>query len=640
MAPPGARSRNTRVVVPMPHAPDLAGRALDGRYELHAVIGEGAFGRVYRGYDRRLARPVAVKVIKPWWAEDSAWVERFEREAQLLARVSDHGVVQIFDIGHAEEGPYYVAELVEGESLSERLRRGPLPPARARAIAEQLCRALASAHAQGVVHCDVKPANVLLSVEEIVKVGDFGIARLAAGTSQALSATIAGTPRYMSPEQARGQPTTPATDVYSAGVVLYEMLAGEPPFPQGSPVELGLRHLQDRPPALAEGVPVALREVVERALEKDPGERYPDGAAMAGALARADCSPARGEGAFAPGPAGEGHGRSGDGDHPPESVAGREGTMATAVLAEPATIALTASQTLDAAALPPRPPGAPPRRRPPSVPPQRNMHSPHRRRRIALLAGLLALAGGALAVILLGEATARTTVPELRGLPRGGVQARARRLHVQPAFSSHYSAATTGIAISQTPSAGARIAEGSTVQVVLSAGPPPVRVPGVVGQSSTSAERAIAGAGLRYGVTAIAHPGSQPGVVLSQVPAPASTLPHGSTVALSVAEAPRWRTLTSFSGSDDGHSVPFRILGSRWRLHYNMSYAGTCLLVVVCFGPSAEAKNLATGQSARFELGEGSSETHTFNSGPGLYRVAISGGRDSADWSMTVQDYY
>src|SRR5271157_4690748 len=157
----------------MLQAPDLAGRALDDRYELHALLGEGAFGRVYRGLDRRLARPVAVKVIKPWWAEDSAWVERFEREAQLLARVSDPGVVQIFDIGHAEEGPYYVAELVEGESLAERLRRGPL------AVAEELCRALASAHAEGVVHCDVKPANVLLSADGMVKVGDFGVARLA-----------------------------------------------------------------------------------------------------------------------------------------------------------------------------------------------------------------------------------------------------------------------------------------------------------------------------------------------------------------------------------------------------------------------------------------------------------------------------
>ncbi|MBV8997944.1 MAG: serine/threonine protein kinase, partial [Solirubrobacterales bacterium] len=133
----------------MPHAPDLAGCALDGRYEIHELIGEGTFGRVYRGYDRRLERVVAVKVIKPWWAEDPEWVESFGREAQLLARVSDPGIVQIYDVGQADEGLYYVTELVEGESLAGRLRRGgrePLEPWEACDIAEQLCRALEHAH--------------------------------------------------------------------------------------------------------------------------------------------------------------------------------------------------------------------------------------------------------------------------------------------------------------------------------------------------------------------------------------------------------------------------------------------------------------------------------------------------------------
>src|SRR5271166_6561254 len=147
----------------MLRAPDLVGCALEDRYELLALLGEGAFGRVYSGRDRRLERAVAVKVIKPWWAEDSHWVERFQREAQMLARVNDPGIVQIFDFGHAEEGPYYVAELVDGESLAERLHRGPLPAAESRAVAEQLAGALGSAHARGVLHCDVKPANVLLA---------------------------------------------------------------------------------------------------------------------------------------------------------------------------------------------------------------------------------------------------------------------------------------------------------------------------------------------------------------------------------------------------------------------------------------------------------------------------------------------
>src|ERR1700749_544197 len=129
----------------MPYAPDLSGYALDERYELRTILGEGAFGRVYEGFDRRLARPVAVKVIKPWWADDPEWVATFERETRLLARVSDPGIVQIYDVGHAPEGLYYVSELVDGENLARRLRRGPLRPWDACGVAVQLCRALARA---------------------------------------------------------------------------------------------------------------------------------------------------------------------------------------------------------------------------------------------------------------------------------------------------------------------------------------------------------------------------------------------------------------------------------------------------------------------------------------------------------------
>ena len=285
----------------MPYAPDLAGAALDGRYELHALIGEGTFGRVYRGIDRRLRRPVAIKVIKPWWGEDPEWAERFEREAQLLARVSDPGIVQIFDVGQSDEGLYYVAELVEGESLSARLRQGPLPAGEAAAIAEQLCRALAHTHACGVIHRDIKPANVLLGPRGQVKLSDFSIARLAEGSSEG-QATIAGTPKYMAPEQARGLPPTAATDLYSVGIVLYEMLAGHPPFAAGTAVDLALRHLQDPPPPLPSDVSPELAGVVTRALEKDPQRRYLTASAMATAIAGARTAGGRFPRAEAPRP--------------------------------------------------------------------------------------------------------------------------------------------------------------------------------------------------------------------------------------------------------------------------------------------------------------------------------------------------
>jgi hypothetical protein len=279
----------------------------------------------------------------------------------------------------------------------------------------------------------------------------------------------------------------------------------------------------------------------------------------------------------------------------------------------------------------------------PALPPGAPRNRAVRRRGVvALLFALVLLAGLALLLVLDVFAPARTTVPHLRGLPRAGVQARAKRLHVRVAFASRHSeAAAAGLAIAQAPAAGAHVDEGSTVRVTLSAGPPPVKVPGVVGQAAPTAADALAQAGLHASTTSVAAPGSKPGIVTGQSPRSGSDAPRGSTVALSVAETPQWRTLTTFSGVDDGHSVPFRIEGSQWRVTYSMSYEGSCLLLLVCFGPSATANNLKTGQSFDgFDLSSGSSHAHVFDSGPGLYRVSVSGGKDSARWAMTVQDYY
>ena len=612
----------------MPRAPDLAGSALDGRYELLELLGEGSFGRVYRGRDRRLGRVVAVKVIKPWWAEDDAWVERFEREARLLARVSDPGIIRIYDIGEAEEGPYYVTELIEGESLADRLGRGALPPEDARLIAEQLCSALAGAHREGVVHCDVKPANVLLGDDGRVRVADFGVARVAEGTAQSLSTTVAGTPRYMSPEQARGRPTSAATDVYSAGVLLYEMLAGKPPFEDGSLVELGLRHLQDPPPPLPEHVPGQLRAVVERALAKQPRERYADAGEMEEALRAA--ADARAPGARRPVAA--------------VGAAASEAAGSTRVLERGA----AATRPLDRGAQRTRalsgpPPAEPPSGPPPADPPSgpRRTGGPRRRRALVALALMLAAVAALVVAVVATSGAAKTIVPELRRLPRGGVDARARRLHVRPVFSTRHSETPAGIAIAQSPAPGTRVDRDTAVRVVLSSGPPPVAVPGVVGKPSSTAGSTIADAGLRYSLTHVPAPGSAPGVVVRQSPDAPARAPRGSTVALSVAETPEWRTLTSFSGVDDGKSVPFRILGDRWRVVYDMAYKGTCLLLFVCDGPSAEARDENGGGSAgSFGLDEGEEKSHVFTGGPGLYRLVVSGGRDSARWSMSVQDYY
>jgi serine/threonine-protein kinase len=501
------------------------------------------------------------------------------------------------------------------------LQRGPLPPTAARSVAEQLCRALGSAHAQGVVHCDVKPGNVLIASTGAVKVGDFGVARLGDATSQGLPATIAGTPRYMSPEQAGGRRPTAATDVYSAGVVLYEMLVGEPPFASTSAVQLGIQHLHERPPELPRDVPEELRAIVRKALAKRPAARYRDGGEMADALSHAD----RGARGVSPVSAPE---TVGGARRPPGAGVSRARTApdALTVKAPERRPAASATVKLDARTV-----LSSPRRRWRSV----------KRRRIVLLGALPVLALAALAALLHGGAT-RTTVPELRGLPRGGVLARARRMHLSAVFSRrHATVVPVGLAISQSPAPGARVGAGSRVDVVLSAGPPPITVPDVVGQAASGAEQVLAGTGLRYAVTAVPAPGSAPGSVIAQAPSAAASAPPGSTVSLTVAEKPRWRPLLTFAGTDGGHSAPFRVKGGQWRVTYGMHFVDTCLLLVYCMGPSAQAQNLRSGTSfGGFELGEGDVQEHVFHGGPGLYTVSVSGGRDSAQWSMTVEDYY
>jgi serine/threonine-protein kinase len=575
----------------MPHAPDLVGCALDGRYELHELIGEGTFGRVYRGYDRRLARDVAIKVIKPWWAEDPDWAESFGREAQLLARISDPGIVQIYDVGQAEEGMYYVTELVEGESLSVLLRRdGRLAPWRAVEIAEQLCRALEHAHREHIVHRDIKPANVLLSRRGAVKVGDLGIARLAGGTTEGGTATIVGTPRYMAPEQAGGQPVTPATDVYSAGIVLYEMLAGHPPFGGESAVEIALRHVQEPVPALPPGTPWVLEEIVKRALAKEPPDRYQSAAAMADALARAR-------------------------------------VRTTAPSPEPAT-----------RKTPPAPGNG--TRVAPRYTPRHNVNPAGRRRRVAVLGLALALFAVMLVGAIVLAAGPTASVPQLRGLTKRAVNAKLRHDHLRADFAGRFSSARPGTVVEQTPAPGTRVKQDSSLQVVLSKGPPPVQVPALKGESSNAAATRLARIDLRAKLSYVAAPGTAPGVVTGQSVPAGHSVHDRASVTLLVAETPSWREVTSFSGTGGGQSIPFTIRGPQWRVIYRMSYNGTCDLVIYCNGPSAQV--LGTGANATdqsFGLGSGDGQTHVLGTGPGHYQIAIKPGWDSASWSITVQDW-
>jgi len=614
----------------VPHAPDLSGCALDDRYELHAPIGEGAFGRVYEGLDRRLARPVAVKVIKPWWTEDPEWVATFQRETQLLARVSDPGIVQIYDVGHADEGLYYVAELVDGENLADRLRRGPLPAWEACGVAAQLCRALAHAHARRIVHRDVKPANILLSSQGRVKVGDFGVARLAEGSTDGALPTIVGTPKYMAPEQGRGLPTTSATDVYSVGVVLYEMLAGTPPFSGVSVVELALSHLQEPPPPLPAGLPASLVVITNRALAKNPADRYADGAEMAEALADARLRSAGGR---------------------PEGVAAtraRTGRPATRRMLVGAGAggrgpgidapAVSAPVPIGAGGPPTPPPGRDATWVAPQLSRRRNVNPAGRRRAAAALAAVVALLAGMVVAAAALKPPARTDVPAFAHMTRAAARTAARRAHVTLAIGHRYSSAAVGIVIGQTPRARSRVVKGSAVHVTLSRGPAPVLVPGVRRDSLADAERSLGSFHLHVAVLYVPAPATAPGTVVSQTPAGDHSTPAGSTVHLSVAETPQWRPLTTFQGSGSG---AVRIIGEHWRLVYSMAFQGTCTWIFWCSGPTARVINAGTGQTvASFGLSDGPNQSRTFATGPGTYEIQVTPGGDDARWSVRVDDDY
>jgi serine/threonine protein kinase len=249
----------------------------DGRYRIVRKLGSGGMATVYLAEDQELGRGVAIKILNERHANDEQFVERFRREAKNAAGLSHPNIVSIFDRGQAEDTYYIAMEHLKGRNLKELISaRGPAPVHVAVEVTRQMLAALGHAHKNGIVHRDIKPHNVMIDDDRRVKVTDFGIAR--AGASQMTEAgSIVGTAQYLSPEQARGAAVDQRSDLYSVGIVLYELLTGKVPFTGDSPVEIAMKHLSDTPPPpseLNESVPEELDQIVMRALAKDPARRY------------------------------------------------------------------------------------------------------------------------------------------------------------------------------------------------------------------------------------------------------------------------------------------------------------------------------------------------------------------------------
>ncbi len=539
---------------------------LNDRYRLTELIGAGGMATVYHGEDLLLERSVAVKFLREPYASDPDARERFLHEARAAGKLDHPNIVHVYDVGQDQDSrPYIVMELVPGEDLKTLIRRdAPLPVAEALALAREICAGVGQAHRQGTVHCDLKPQNILVTDEDQVKVVDFGIARAAQQDEIELEPleVVWGSPHYLSPEQAQGKKPTPASDVYSIGVILYEMLTGVPPFHDPDPEVLALKHCREEPPPLTQlnpRVPRGLDWLVRKILSKEPAHRYRNAEQLGLALEQyvrhgqsatgpytpvaaetpvvatraAGGSSAGGAGrpeaARSPVHAGAGTSAS-HGGSPPEGtkVESEEGTQPIAVR-EGADTTLWMLMAVAAIAV------------------------------IGLIPLWLFVYQAYTAPVVMptpvGDETPRpatpgtealVTVPNLTGLSAADAQRMAQSLglEIEVLGEEESSDARPGAVLEQAPGPGARVTTDSTVSVILAAGRTLV-MPDVIGYDLDTVQSGLESEGLLV-ATQEARSRELSGTVLEQEPEAQQEIRAGDTV-----------TLTVSGGSDI--AIPLRV---------------------------------------------------------------------------------
>jgi len=491
----------------------LSGTLFAGRYRISRKLGGGGMADVYLAEDQTLGRRVAIKMLHGRYANDEQFVERFRREATHAAGLSHPNIVSIFDRGEADGSYFIVMEYVEGKTLKELIRsRGFCPIPVAIAYTRQILSALRYAHRNGVIHRDIKPHNVIVDPEGVIKVTDFGIAR--AGVSQMTEeGAIIGTAQYLSPEQARGAPVDQTSDLYSTGIVLFELLTGEVPFTGDSPVEIAMKHLAEAPPTpsdLRPDVPEDLDLVVVRALAKEPADRYQSAAAMDADL---------------------------------ETVA--RGGRVAAETADAATIILSGERAAEATAVTQLARRGPPQYEPPS-------------RSRPIWPWLLGI--GALLALLAGgwflydsiqsqlKDAETVAVPYVVGLQ----QAQAVNLITEKDLVPRVrrvsnSDVEEGIVFAQNPTEGTRVDKETVILIDISSGKPEVTIPSVVGQSVEDAVAELTQAGLNAQVVEV-NSDEDEGTVTAQSPSSGTVVVEGTQVRINVSRGPKPLTVPNVIG--------------------------------------------------------------------------------------------
>ncbi len=510
------------------------GTIVDGRYKVVGRLGSGGMAEVFLAEDQQLGRKLALKLLHRRFAEDEGFVERFRREAQAAAGLQHPNVVGVYDRG-ACDGTYYIAmEYVPGRTLKRLIsEEAPLDPVRAIDLTVEILKAVRFAHRRGVIHRDLKPHNVIVDDADHAKVTDFGIAR-AGASDMTETGSILGTAQYLSPEQAQGHAVSPSSDLYSVGVILYELLTGRVPFNAEAAVTIAIKHVSEAPVAprtLNPAIPPELEQIVLWSLNKDPADRPADAQELIEAL-----------------------------DHAKASILSGVPSQATAAMVMPTTVRTVGAGELSS----PRPYpglGAEKSSAPVPVPLASDGHTTmqppaeppigRRRRDLWLWLGLVALllaAAGAAAYYLLTAPT-QVAVPSVVGKQLSVAKPALQRAGFKVSLSYHRSPKPSGLVLTENPSAGTQADEGSTVTLTVSKGPGTVTVPQVRGFTLVRAQAAIRKAGLKVGKVQSINDSQYPaGEVSSTSPIAGQPLPPGSTVNLFVSAGPSNKTVPNVTG--------------------------------------------------------------------------------------------